>query len=119
MSVPGTARPIAASCVGEPRFGEESGESARGPPLRDGGFGARTLPSPTFADGPITLAGLTAAGGALRVRPLVVRPVVPGGAVARGELAAQSWQCVEKADRSGGFHGYRFHPYHRAEAASG
>jgi hypothetical protein len=63
--------------------------------------------------------GSPAAGRVLRVRRLVVRHVVPGGTVARGEVAQQSWRCVEKADRSGGFHGYRFHPYHRAEAASG
>jgi hypothetical protein len=73
MSVPGTARLIAASGFGEPRFGEASRESPRGPPLRDGGFGAQTLPSPTFADEPSTLAGLTSRR-AHRTRPPPGRP---------------------------------------------
>jgi hypothetical protein len=41
---------------------------------------------------------------------MVVRGVVRGGAIAIEEVAAESSRCVEKADRSGGFHGYRFHP---------
>jgi hypothetical protein len=110
MSVPGTARLIAASGFGEPRFGEESGESARGPPLRDGGFGARTLPSPTFADGAITLAGLTSRGGASYASaPWSSVMSCPAAQSPEGSWP-QSWRCVEKADRSGGFHGYRFHP---------
>ena len=85
MSVPGTARPIATSGFGEPRFGEESGESPRGPPLRDGGVLVRGhCRRRRSRMDRSRLRGSLAQGASYAS---AVRPVVPGGGVARGELA--------------------------------